>query len=332
MALLSKEEIAHAKSLADRIVDGLNKRIFGQEQLIRMIVVACLSKGHVLLEGLPGLGKTELVKGLAGLLGLNFKRIQFTPDLLPSDITGAPILEEEQGKRRMVFKQGPIFGNLILADEINRASPRTQAAMLEAMQEQSVTVLGTTHMLPDPFWTMATQNPIDLEGTYPLPEAQLDRFLFKLLVYRVDADVMSRIISKRRRGIAPRSTTCLTQSELQNLYHTVGAIFLPEAVSEFIGRLVESTHPDSTWACPEVKGFVRYGASPRAAIGMAEAGRAHALLEGKPNVGFSDIIAVAPHILGHRIALDYKARLEGWDAQKITEKVIESMPQLDMPA
>ena len=201
MTLLSKEEVAHAKHLGDRILEGLNKRIFGQEQLTRMLVVACLAKGHVLLEGLPGLGKTELVKGLAGLLGLGFKRIQFTPDLLPSDITGAPILEEENGRRRMVFKQGPIFGNLILADEINRASPRTQAAMLEAMQEQSVTVLGTTHALPNPFWTMATQNPIDLEGTYPLPEAQLDRFLFKLMVYRVDADVMSKIISTRRGGL-----------------------------------------------------------------------------------------------------------------------------------
>ena len=232
----------------------------------------------------------------------------------------------------MIFKKGPIFGNLILADEINRASPRTQAAMLEAMQEQCVTVLGTTYPLPNPFWTMATQNPIDLEGTYPLPEAQLDRFLFKLLVYRVDASVMSKIITTRRGGKAPRATPCISESELRNLYSTVGAIFLPEAVSEYIGRLVESTHPDSQWACPEVKGFVRYGASPRAAIGMAEAGRAHALLEGKPNVGFSDIVAVAPHILGHRIALDYKARLEGWDAQKITEKAIASLSQMDMSA
>ena len=203
MTTLSPTETEWAQANIAELLAALNARILGQEALIEAIVVACLAKGNVLLEGLPGLGKTELVKGLAGLLGLEFRRIQFTPDLLPSDITGAGVLQEIEGKRELTFVPGPIFGNLVLADEINRASPRTQSAMLEAMQEQRVSVMGETHRLPDPFWCMATQNPIDMEGTYPLPEAQLDRFLFKLHVTKVSGSVLSTIIQSRRRGRAP---------------------------------------------------------------------------------------------------------------------------------
>ena len=261
---------------------ALNARILGQEALIEAIVVACLAKGNVLLEGLPGLGKTELVKGLAGLLGLEFRRIQFTPDLLPSDITGAGVLQEVDGKRQLTFVPGPIFGNLILADEINRASPRTQSAMLEAMQEQRVSVMGDTHILPEPFWCMATQNPIDMEGTYPLPEA-LDRFLFKLHVTKVSGSVLSTIIQSRRRGRAPSVESTFTEGEIERLFGLVDKVFLPTEIADMIGRVVENTHPiDSS---PErVRSYVKYGASPRA-IGLAEAVQVRALMHGKPSVG-----------------------------------------------
>lgn len=321
--MLTPEQISTSQALGHRILDGLNARILGQQQLVKMVTVACLARGHVLLEGLPGLGKTELVKGLAGFLGLQFRRIQFTPDLLPSDITGAPVLEEKDGQRTMVFQPGPIFGNLILADEINRASPRTQAAMLEAMQEARVTAFGQTYVLPDPFWTLATQNPIDLEGTYPLPEAQLDRFMFKLQVYRVDAAVLQAIITSRRRGLPTEARTCLEKEEIKQLFDAVDQIFLPTTVASYISRLVEATHPDSSLAPPVVSSFVRYGASPRAAISIAEAARAHALLEGKPNAGFVDVEAVVLPTLRHRISLQYRAKLEGLNTEKIISAIIE---------
>ena len=322
--ILNPEEVQWAKSRIDTLLSGLNERILGQEELTTRIVVACLSRGNVLLEGLPGLGKTELVKALAGLLGLDFRRIQFTPDLLPSDSTGAGVLEEIDGRRELRFVQGPIFGNLILADEINRASPRTQSAMLEAMQEQRVSVMGTTYDLPEPFWCMATQNPIDMEGTYPLPEAQLDRFLFKLHVTQVAGSVMTEIIQSRRRGRPPEPIKVLKDGELQRLFELVERVFLPTEVAEVLGRLVENTHPNTSRSA-KVRSYVRYGASPRAAIGLAEAVRVHALLNGKPNVGLEDVHALAPNVLGHRIALDYRAKLDGVTVWHIIDEVLETV-------
>src|SRR5580698_2854652 len=197
----TEEEIAASRPGLDRLRDALNSVLFGQETLIGQVIIGLLARGHLLLEGLPGLGKTELVKGLAQALRLEAKRIQFTPDLLPGDITGNPILNEVDGRRQFVFQPGPLFGNLVLADEINRASPKTQSALLEAMQERRVTVMGETHALPDPFFVLATQNPIELEGTYPLPEAQLDRFLFKLEVRSNDAETLERIVLNREIGV-----------------------------------------------------------------------------------------------------------------------------------
>ena len=319
--VLSPEETQWAQGRIGTMVSSLNSRILGQQDLIDAIVVACFAKGNVLLEGLPGLGKTELVKGLAGLLGLEFRRIQFTPDLLPSDITGAGVLQEQNGTREMTFVPGPIFGNLVLADEINRASPRTQSAMLEAMQEQRVSVMGETHVLPDPFWCMATQNPIDMEGTYPLPEAQLDRFLFKLHVTKVSSDVLSTIIQSRRRGRAPAAESVFEPGELNRIFELVEKVFLPTEIADLIGRVVEHTHPiDSS---PDiVRNYVKYGASPRAAIGLAEAVRVRALMNGKPSVGAEDVYALAKHVLGHRIALDYRAKLDGISVWSIVEAVL----------
>ena len=328
--LLSTEQVARGQAAALRILDALNERLLGQEQLTRMVLVAALARGHVLLEGLPGLGKTELVKGVAGFLGLQFCRIQFTPDLLPGDITGGPVLEEgKDGTRKFIFHPGPIFGNTVLADEINRASPRTQSALLEAMAERRVTVLGTTHLLPQPFWVLATQNPIELEGTFPLPEAQLDRFLFKLVVTRVGAPVLKEILTNRRRGKPPDATPVTDAEGLKELFETVDGIYLPDAVAAYISRLVEATHPDGVGSPQVVRDYARYGASPRAAIAIAEASRAHALLAGKPNAGFDDVRAVASHALGHRITLDYRARLDGIDGPAVARAVIDAIGELD---
>ena len=327
--LLSPEDVERARSQASRILDGLNSALLGQEDLTRMVLTATLARGLILLEGLPGLGKTELVKSLATLLGLDFRRVQFTPDLLPGDITGGHILEEKAGGRQMVFHRGPVFANILLADEINRASPKTQSALLEAMQERRVTVLGETHDLPSPFFVLATQNPIELEGTYPLPEAQLDRFLFKLDVPGVGREVMRRIITERRGGVPPALAPVTDGKELQGLYEAVDRIFLPEAVAAFIARIVDASHPHSELAHDKVRDYVRYGGSPRAAIAIAEAARAHALLEGKPNVGFDNARAVTPWALSHRLVLDYRAKLDGVNARNVVETILGTVGELE---
>ncbi len=323
--LLNPGEVASAAELLHRLRDGLSQVLFGQAELIDLTVVALAARGHLLLEGLPGLGKTELVKALGQLLGLRFRRVQFTPDLLPSDITGGPVLEEEGGRRRFVFQQGPIFANLLLADEINRASPKTQSAMLEAMQERRVTALGESYDLPRPFFVLATQNPIELEGTYPLPEAQLDRFLFKLEVPSVGADVMAEILKRRRRGEPPAPKRVLEALDLDRLFAAVDRIFLPDAVARYIARLVEASHPHRPTAPEKTRGLVRYGASPRAAIAIAEAGRAFALLQGRPNVDFADVARVATPALAHRLVLDHAARLEGISPAQVVAMLLASV-------
>jgi MoxR-like ATPase len=261
--LLSPAEAQEAHAQAQRLLDGLGKSILGQRDLLELVAICLLARGHILLEGLPGLGKTELVKALAALLGLDFRRVQFTPDLLPGDILGSPILEEQAGARKLVFHRGPIFANLVLADEINRATPKTQSALLEAMQEQRVTVMGESHPLPRPFFVLATQNPIELEGTYPLPEAQLDRFTFKVNVEAVSSATLEEIISTRKHGRAPELSTVLTAPELNRLFELTDMIHLPSAVANYIARLVNASHPKSEAAPDEIRRFVRYGASPR---------------------------------------------------------------------
>ena len=329
VGLLSPEEVENGKRVADAILAGLDRAILGQNRLTRLLVTALLARGHVLLEGLPGLGKTELVKALARLLGLQFRRLQFTPDLLPGDVTGGHILEESDGGRRLVFHPGPVFTNLLLADEINRASPKTQSALLEAMQERRVTVLGETRTLDVPFCVLATQNPIELEGTYPLPEAQLDRFLFKLDVDRPGRDTLQRIVSERHAGTPPELEEVTDRAGLHGLFALVDRVFLPKAVAAYVARLVDATHPDSELAPQVVRDYVRYGASPRAAIAIVESARAHALLAGKPGVGFEDVYAVAVACVAHRITLDYRAKLDGLDGRKLVRAVLDQVGELD---
>lgn len=320
--LLTPSEVAEAQQLLMRLTDGLGSAILGQWRLIEQVVICLLARGHILLEGLPGLGKTELVKSLSALLGLSSKRVQFTPDLLPGDIVGAPILEEHNGSRKLVFHPGPIFANLVLADEINRATPKTQSALLEAMQENRVTVLGETRLLPQPFFVLATQNPIELEGTYPLPEAQIDRFTFKINVNGVGSETLQQIISTRKRGQVPPLAEVMTGTDLSRLFDLTDRVHLPEAVANYIARLVTATHPQREDSPDEVKKFVKYGASPRAAIALAGTSRAAALLAGKPNVGFQEVKKVAPCVLGHRLILDYSARLEGWTTTKMVDLLL----------
>jgi MoxR-like ATPase len=323
--LPSEADVAATGEKLKSLRDALNLVLFGQEALIDQTITGLLARGHILLEGLPGLGKTELVKGLAKALHLEARRIQFTPDLLPGDITGNPMLQEVDGQRRFIFQKGPLFANLVLADEINRASPKTQSAMLEAMQERRVSAMGESHQLPDPFFVLATQNPIELEGTYPLPEAQLDRFLFKLNVEPGGVAVLERIVKNRRIGIEPDVPRVWSREDLAAAIDMAARIYLPDVVANYIARLVHATHPKPDTASR----LVKYGASPRAAIGIAAAAKARALLNGRLNASFEDVQAVAIPVLQHRIVLDYQARLEGQTGAAVVAALVREVPMQD---
>lgn len=329
--MLSVEEMSSAVSSANSVLDELDRILLGHHEVHKLVLIGILSRGHILLEGLPGVGKTALVKALGQLLALDFKRIQFTPDLLPGDILGGNILQvDENGHKHMEFEPGAIFANIVLADEINRSSPKTQSAMLEAMQERAVTLLGVTRKLPEPFFVLASQNPIELEGTYPIPEAQLDRFMFKIEVNGVDADVLTRIISERRRGETPLPEKILDRAELSNMFDVMERIELSPSVASYISRLVAAGHPGNKLALPEIVQYVAYGASPRAAIAMAEAARGAALLAGRPTVGFEDVRAVAPAVLNHRMILNYQAKLAKVTSIDLINKLLEMTAPADM--
>jgi MoxR-like ATPase len=318
----TEAEVARAHEVTARLVSVLRAVLLGQDALIDQVVIGLLAAGHLLLEGLPGLGKTQLVKALGHAVGADVRRIQFTPDLLPGDVTGSPILQEGR-ERRFVFQPGPLFGHFVLADEINRASPKTQSALLEAMQEGHVTVLGETHPLPEPFLVLATQNPIELEGTYPLPEAQLDRFLLKLEVRRTSAEVLERIVLSRDMGREPDVPRVLDRDTLLALQALCRRIHLPQVTASYIARLVDATHDPA-------QGLV-YGASPRAALALAAASRARALLEGRIHTGYDDVRALAVPALQHRIGLGYRARLDGVTAAGVVRSLLESVPHEARP-
>jgi len=333
--ILKPEELQPAAELTRKTLDQLDRILLGRKELHRLVLIGILSRGHVLFEGLPGLGKTALVRTIGQILQLDFKRIQFTPDLMPGDILGTHILQQtESGNREMVFQPGPVFTNILLADEINRASPKTQSALLETMQEHSVTLLGKTRMLPQPFFVLASQNPIELEGTYPLPEAQLDRFLFRLLFDNVDTNTLDQIISERRRGELPSPTWQMERADLEKLFQIMARIYLPRPVSRYIARLITATHPGSSEATEAVTRYVSYGASPRAAIAMAEAARAHALISGRPTVGFEDVKAVAEPVLNHRLLLNYQARFDRLTTSRLVRELLGQMDEtgLKLPA
>jgi MoxR-like ATPase len=289
----------------------IQRVILGQDRLIDDLLTALLAGGHVLLEGLPGLGKTRLVRTLADCLGLAFARIQFTPDLMPADVTGTRILDERGGERQFRFQRGPVFTNLLLADEINRATPKTQSALLEAMQEGSVTVAGETHPVPAPFLVVATQNPIELEGTFPLPEAQLDRFLFKLIVETPPVGELVRILDATTSAQAVELRRIFSAAELVEFQGLARAVLCGQHLLRWVAELLAATHPDGPDAHAETRRLVRYGASPRAGQAMILAAKVRALLAGRPSVAREDLASAALPALRHRVVLTFEAESEG---------------------
>ena len=304
------------------------KVIVGQEQIVESTVIALFAGGHVLLEGVPGLGKTLLVRTLGEVLDLSFNRIQFTPDLMPADILGTNIVMETPGGRReFQFQRGPIFAHLVLADEINRATPKTQSALLEAMQEHQVTAGGEIRKLAEPFFVMATQNPIDQEGTYPLPEAQLDRFFFKILVGYPTADELSEVLTRTTTGARATVSKVLERETLAELMNLVREVPVASHVKDYAVRLVLATHPRTDTATPIANQYLRFGSSPRGGQTLLLAGKVRALTQGRFNVSFDDIEAVAAPALRHRLILNFEAEAEGITTDHIIAQVLRDVPR-----
>jgi MoxR-like ATPase len=299
-------------AIAQQIEKEISSVIVGQHSIIRHMLIAIVTGNHVLLEGVPGLGKTTLVRTFADALDLRFARIQFTPDLMPADIIGTDILEErEDGKRGFRFQAGPVFANLVLADEINRATPKTQSALLEAMQEKTVTVLGRTYSASTPFFVLATQNPIEMEGTYPLPEAQLDRFMFKLNVPFPKTDELTAIIEQTTTGESRRAKKIASGAVLQAMSLFARQVPAASHVTKAAAQIISATHPDGDGASDLVKKYVRYGASPRGAQSLLLGGRVLALLKGRFNVALEDLKELAPAALRHRMLMNFEGQAEG---------------------
>ncbi len=322
--------IETARAAREKVLAELRKVIVGQEDLIDQVLIAMCAGGHVLLVGVPGLAKTLLVSTLAKTLSMNFKRIQFTPDMMPSDITGTEILEEDHttGRKQFVFVQGPVFTNLLLADEVNRTPPKTQAALLEAMQEKSVTVGKKTYKLEEPFMVMATQNPIEQEGTYPLPEAQLDRFMFNLYVdYPTDAELKT-IIKNTTAGGLPTPEAVLTGADVMALRTAVRQVPISDHVLEYIVRIVSATHPNKTTSPEITRKYLAWGAGPRAGQYLALGAKSRALLRGNLQATVEDVRGIARAVLRHRIYTNFTAQAEGVDADTMVERLLKLVPEV----
>ena len=310
------------------MTEELHKVIIGQEAVIDQILAAIFTGGHCLLVGVPGLAKTLIVSTIAKILDVEFKRIQFTPDLMPSDITGTNVLDEnDAGRREFRFVQGPVFTNILLADEINRTPPKTQAALLQSMQEQEVTVGQTTYDLPDPFFVIATQNPIEQEGTYPLPEAQLDRFMFNVKVDYPTFKEEERVLESTSRGEKPEVRKVLTAKSIVFLQKQIGQIEVGPMTINYVTSLVRATRPEDEFAPKFVQDLIDWGAGPRAGQYLIAGGRAMAAMDGRPVVSLDDIRKVAIPVLRHRIAPNFQAQAEGYTSESIIERLIEEVPE-----
>jgi MoxR-like ATPase len=317
-----------------RVQKEIGKVIVGHTDIVHGVLTCLFVGGHALLEGVPGLGKTLLVRTLSQVLDLNFNRIQFTPDLMPSDIIGTNIISEApDGKRTFSFQSGPIFAQILLADEINRATPKTQSAMLEAMQEHSVTVGGTIHRLKEPFFVMATQNPIEQEGTYPLPEAQLDRFFFKLIVNYSGREEMATILDRTTKGEWPKPEKVMDGAEIERWQQLVREVLVAPPVQDYAIRLVLATHPGGEFATAETNKYIRCGASPRGAQALVLASKVRALLEGRYNVSFEDIRRVYMPALRHRLILNFEAQAENIASDTVLAQILNEVKEKapDMP-
>jgi MoxR-like ATPase len=320
------EFLREAPALFSRVRTELGRRVVGQDTSVRDLFVALIAQGHCLMVGVPGLAKTLLVKSLAEVSDLQFRRIQFTPDLMPSDITGSEILDEsEDGRRSFRFTAGPVFTQLLLADEVNRAPAKTQSALLEAMQEHRVTTAGTTRDLPRPFFVLATQNPIEQEGTYPLPEAQLDRFMFCLNLDYPNAAEEIRILQETTGAPPPPLNPVFTADTLLQLQRAVRRVHVPASAAEFAVRLVQATRPGSSDAPALVKRCVQWGAGPRATQSLALAAKATAALDGRFNCSAEDIAAAAKIVLRHRIILNYRAEADQMTADKLIDELLKTL-------
>ena len=320
---LRAERVAEGR---ERILAELRKVIVGQDEVVEQVLVALFTGGHCLITGVPGLAKTLLIKTLAGILHLDFKRIQFTPDLMPSDITGTEILDEDQGSRRLRFVKGPIFGQIILADEINRTPPKTQAALLEAMQEYHVTAAGQTYPLDRPFFVLATQNPIELEGTYPLPEAQLDRFMFNIVITYLKEDDEVAVVMQTTGADAPPPQRILTGDDILEFQELARQVVIAEEVARYTVRLVDASRPGQAGAPEFIGKWVKWGAGLRASQALVRGAKARALMHGRFNVSVKDIQSLAKPILRHRIMTNFYADSERITPDTIVERLLDTVP------
>src|SRR5436190_6941411 len=310
---------------AHRIEDEVGRVIVGQRELIRQTLTCLLANGHALLEGVPGLGKTLLVRTIADVIDCSFNRIQFTPDLMPADITGTNILIEEGGSRVFRFQPGPVFANLVLADEINRATPKTQSSLLEAMQEHQVTVARQRYPLDPPFFVLATQNPLEMEGTYPLPEAQLDRFLFKVMVPFPSEQDLVAIMDRTTGADTPSAAKVTTAAEIVEMQRLARAVPIAPHVTAYAVSVLSATHPDQPRAPQLVRDYVRYGGSPRGAQALVTGGKIYALLDGRFNVSIDDVRGVALPALRHRIILNFEGEAEGITTDSVIRSILDAV-------
>ncbi|MBU0595529.1 AAA family ATPase [Candidatus Bipolaricaulota bacterium] len=320
--MITEQDLERAITTFERLTKAIAGVIVGHEPIVRAALIALLCRGNVLLEGVPGLGKTLLVRTLASAMGLRFSRIQFTPDLMPADIVGTDIITEESGQRRFSFSAGPVFANVVLADEVNRATPKTQSALLEAMEERTVTVGTSTYALEEPYIVLATQNPIEMEGTYPLPEAQIDRFLLKANVAFPNLAELVEITVRNTEGAGIQLPEAVaTAGDILLARQVVRDVPIAAGLRDYVSRLVLATHPTSELASPKVRDYVEYGASPRAAIALIASSKAHAFLAGEPNVRHTDIEAVFKMALAHRLVLNFRGEAEGISPAELLDEV-----------
>ena len=322
-----EQAVAEVVDDLGRLTTEISRVVVGQREVMEGVVTCMLAGGNALLEGVPGLGKTMLVRTLASALDLSFSRIQFTPDLMPADVVGTHMItEDEDGRRELVFRQGPIFSHIVLADEINRATPKTQSALLEAMQERSVTVGGQTHDLEAPFMVLATQNPLEMEGTYPLPEAQLDRFLLKLVVPFPGREDLHSILDRTTSDTTPQVAPALSRERILEIRRIVREVVVERSVQDFAIRVLQGTHPGHDDAPDLTARFVRYGASPRGAQSMILAAKVRALRDGRFAVSRDDLRATAPAALRHRIILNFEGEAEEIEVDSIIDSILQATP------
>jgi MoxR-like ATPase len=323
------QEFSHHRRVMQ---EELQKIIVGQDEVIEQMFAAIFTRGHCLLEGVPGLAKTLMVSTVARILDVGFKRIQFTPDLMPSDITGTNVLEEdENGRRNFRFVDGPVFTNILLADEVNRTPPKTQAALLQAMQEREVSIGQITHALPEPFFVIATQNPIEQEGTYPLPEAQLDRFMFNIKVDYPTAAEEEQILSFTTRNEKPECRKVLSGKAIVNLQKLVGSVAVSEYIVKYVARLVRATRPKDASAPEFVRELVDWGAGPRAGQFLIQGGKALAAMEGRFSVAIDDVKKIAIPVLRHRISTNFQAQAEGMTSETVVLRLLKEIPEPEIP-